>query len=60
MAERIFKRNISRRDTALEFDVRNWRTIFYANATELEERLVDALTAAYSDVVAQGAAGGTA
>ena len=24
-----------RRDTELEFDVRNWRTLFYRNATEL-------------------------
>lgn len=42
----------ARRDTVLEFDTRNWRTIFYANATELEERLVDALPIAYSEVVA--------
>jgi hypothetical protein len=27
----------ARRGTVLEFDVRNWRTVFYRNATELEE-----------------------
>ena len=31
----------------LEFDVRNWKTIFYKNATELEEKLVSALKDAY-------------
>jgi hypothetical protein len=29
----------------LEFDVRNWRTIFYRNATELEKHLIDAFRA---------------
>jgi hypothetical protein len=33
----------ARKDTVLEFDVRNWRTLFYKNATELEEKLVGAL-----------------
>lgn len=36
---------IARKGTTLEFDVRNWRTIFYRNATDLEEKLVLALTA---------------
>jgi hypothetical protein len=40
----------ARRDTVLEFDVRNWRTIFYRNATELEERLVPAIEEQYSQL----------
>jgi nucleoside 2-deoxyribosyltransferase len=35
----------ARRDTELEFDVRNWRTIFYRNATELEAHLIDTFAA---------------
>ena len=35
----------ARKDTNLEFDVRNWRTLFYRNATELEERLIAAFRA---------------
>lgn len=38
---------LARRDTTLEFDVRNWRTSFYKNATELEEICLRALIAAY-------------
>lgn len=41
----------ARKDTHLEFDTRGWRTIFYRNATELEDALVDALTSAYYDVM---------
>jgi hypothetical protein len=41
----------ARKETTLEFDVRNWRTVFYRNATELEEKLVPELRAAYNDVV---------
>jgi predicted HTH transcriptional regulator len=37
----------ARKDTVLEFDVRNWKTILYKNATELEEKLVPALHNAY-------------
>jgi hypothetical protein len=40
----------ARKATLLEFDIRNWRTVFYRNATELEEKLVPALRQAYSDV----------
>lgn len=40
----------ARKGTALEFDIRNWRTLFYRNATELEEKLVPALQKAYADV----------
>lgn len=29
----------ARKGTDLEFDVRNWKTLFYRNATELEEKL---------------------
>jgi hypothetical protein len=43
----------ARKDVILEFDVRNWRTAFYNNATELEEKLVQALPTAYSRVQAQ-------
>jgi Putative DNA-binding domain len=38
----------ARKDTQLEFDIRSWRTIFYKNATELEEVLVPSLEEAYS------------
>jgi len=41
----------ARKGTSLEFDIRNWRTLFYKNATELEERLVAALRAAYAEIV---------
>ena len=41
----------ARKETILEFDVRNWRTVFYRNATELEEKLVPELRVAYNDVV---------
>ncbi|MBC8273863.1 MAG: ATP-binding protein [Chloroflexi bacterium] len=40
----------ARRGTDLEFDVRNWRTIFYRNATELEEKLISEIMSAYADV----------
>lgn len=43
---------ISRKDTLLEFDVRNWKTTFYRNATELEAKLGSELVAAYGDVMA--------
>lgn len=46
----------ARKGTTLEFDVRNWRTEFYRNATELEERLVPALRAAYAQVTGQAPA----
>ncbi len=38
----------ARKDTVLEFDIRNWRTIIYRNATELEKQLKSALLHAYS------------
>lgn len=41
----------ARKDTPLEFDIRNWRTVFYRNATELEEKLVQALDMACSELV---------
>ena len=40
----------ARKGTALEFDVRNWRTLFYRNATELEERLISELETAHLDI----------
>jgi hypothetical protein len=40
----------ARKETALEFDVRNWRTLFYRNATGLESNLVGAIQAAYAEV----------
>jgi hypothetical protein len=43
----------ARSGVILEFDVRNWRTIFYKNATELEEKLTPALTKAYEKVIAK-------
>lgn len=39
----------ARSDTLLEFDIRNWRTIFYKNATELEKKLIPALVNAYKE-----------
>lgn len=33
--------------TQLQFDVRNWRTIFYRNATELEEKIREGIEVAY-------------
>ena len=41
----------ARKDVALEFDVRSWRTIIYRNATELEERLMLELKAAHDEVM---------
>jgi len=38
----------ARKGTTLEFDARNWRTIFYKNATELEKALEKALMEAYA------------
>lgn len=43
----------ARKGTPLEFDIRNWRTLFYKNATELEQKLVSALQAAYAEIVAK-------
>lgn len=40
----------ARKDTNLEFDVRNWKTYFYRNATELEAVLPGALKKAYEEV----------
>jgi Schlafen, AlbA_2 len=40
----------ARKETVLQFDVRNWRTVFYRNATELQQKLVPELTAAYREV----------
>lgn len=33
----------AKKGTDLEFDVRNWRTLIYRNATELEEKLAPEL-----------------
>jgi nucleoside 2-deoxyribosyltransferase len=38
----------ARRPTTLEFDVRNWKTLFYRNATELEELAWKAFGELYS------------
>ena len=40
----------AKRDTNLEFDVRNWKTIFYRNATELEEKLEPEIIYAFNQV----------
>lgn len=42
----------ARSDAPREFDVRNWKTVLYRNATELEEKLKPALQAAYAAVTA--------
>jgi len=44
----------TRKGTSLEFDIRNWRTIFYRNATELEEKLMPELKSAYQEVGSEG------
>ena len=41
----------ARKGTSLEFDIRNWKTIFYRNATELEEKLIPELQAAYKEFI---------
>ncbi|HUV03184.1 MAG TPA: ATP-binding protein [Desulfobacteria bacterium] len=41
----------ARLGTLLEFDTRNWRTIFYKNATELEKELIPALVNTYKEVL---------
>jgi len=43
----------ARTGTKLEFDIRNFRTLFYRNATQLEQNLVAAFQAAYADVTGQ-------
>lgn len=40
-----------RQDTELEFDVRNWRTVLYRNATELEAKLQASIESAYGDII---------
>ena len=42
---------MARSGTLLEFDTRNWRTIFYKNATELEKELIPALVNVYKEVL---------
>ena len=42
----------SRKGVELQFDIRNWRTEIYTNATELEEKLIPALRASYIRVQA--------
>jgi nucleoside 2-deoxyribosyltransferase len=49
----------ARKGATLEFDVRNWRTSFYRNATELEDKLVPELIAAYADITNQKASHAT-
>lgn len=41
----------AKKGTKLEFDTRNWRTIFYRNATELESKLEPAIEVAYKEVL---------
>jgi len=43
----------ARSGTSLEFDIRNWRTIFYKNATELEKKLVSKFADVYKEVLAK-------
>jgi hypothetical protein len=40
----------ARKETVLEFDIRNWRTIIYRNATELEAKLILALEAVFQEL----------
>ena len=46
-AKKCYIIQTARKDTVLEFDIQNWRTLFYRNATELEEKLIPALFEAY-------------
>ena len=41
----------ARYDTVLEFDIRNWRTLFYKNATELETKLRNTMEDVYRKVI---------
>ena len=38
------------KDTELQFDVQNWKTKFYRNATELEEKLIPALKTMFEEL----------
>lgn len=40
--------SVARKGTSLQFDVRNWRTVFYRNATQLEAMLGPELNAMFS------------
>ena len=40
----------ARKKTKLEFDIRNWKTVFYRNATELEAALDKEFKAAYKEL----------
>jgi hypothetical protein len=44
----------ARKGTILEFDIRNWRTLFYRNATELEQKLIPEIIDAYRNVIEEG------
>ena len=41
----------ARKETKLDFDVRNWKTIFYRNATELEIKIEQRMTQIYKKIV---------
>lgn len=43
----------ARKGTILEFDIRNWPTLFYRNASELEKKLTPKLNAMYSKIIRQ-------
>jgi hypothetical protein len=40
----------AKKGTQLQFDVRNWKTLFYRNATELEETLMPKLKETYKSL----------
>jgi hypothetical protein len=40
----------ARKGVALQFDIRNWPTLFYRNATELEEKLTPKLVSIYDEL----------
>jgi nucleoside 2-deoxyribosyltransferase len=44
----------AKKDTPLEFDVRNWVTLFYKNATELEELLIVKFRSLYERLGEEG------
>jgi len=43
----------AKKGTPLQFDVRNWKTLFYRNATELEELLIPRLKEIYKSMTNQ-------
>jgi hypothetical protein len=41
----------ARKETALPFDIKTWKTILYANATQLEAQLIEPIRMAYAETL---------